>query len=157
MPVWKRSQGRIWSCYCIPKFWASYLYMQVIHHFINSKHILKISHFTLFEFWFHLSYYVRVIFYLKKCKCWWREVKVTPSCLTLCDPMDYTVQGILPARILEWVVAFSFSRESSQPRNQTEVPALQVDSLPAEPQRKPISAEVIEYLDIWELYRYIHK
>ena len=121
MPVWKRSQGRIWSCYCIPKFWASYLYMQVIHHFINSKHILKISHFTLFEFWFHLSYYVRVIFYLKKCKCWWREVKVTPSCLTLCDPMDYTVQGILPARILEWVVAFSFSRESSQPRNQTEV------------------------------------
>ena len=39
----------------------------------------------------------------------------------LCDPMGYTVQGILQARILEWVVAFSFSRESSQPGNQTEV------------------------------------
>ena len=24
------------------------------------------------------------------------------SCPTLCDPMDYTVHGILQARILEW-------------------------------------------------------
>ena len=32
--------------------------------------------------------------------------------------MDYTVHGILQARILEWVV-FPFSRGSSQPRNQT--------------------------------------
>ena len=30
------------------------------------------------------------------------KVKVTQSCLTLCDPMDYTVHGILQARILEW-------------------------------------------------------
>ena len=29
--------------------------------------------------------------------------KVTQSCPTLCDPMDYTVHGILQARILEWV------------------------------------------------------
>ena len=29
------------------------------------------------------------------------EVKVTQSCLTLCDRMDYTVHGILQARILE--------------------------------------------------------
>ena len=28
-------------------------------------------------------------------------VKVTQSCLTLCDSMDYTVNGILQARILE--------------------------------------------------------
>ena len=48
------------------------------------------------------------------------EVKVTQSCPTLCDPMDYTVQGILQARILEWV-AFPFSRGSSQPRDQTQV------------------------------------
>ena len=34
--------------------------------------------------------------------------------------MDYTVRGILQARILEWVV-FSFSRGSSQPRDQTQV------------------------------------
>ena len=35
------------------------------------------------------------------------EVKVTQSCPTLCDPVDYTVHGILQARILEWV-AFPF-------------------------------------------------
>ena len=34
--------------------------------------------------------------------------------------MDYTVHGILQARILEWV-AFPFSRGSSQPRDQTNV------------------------------------
>ena len=36
-------------------------------------------------------------------------VKVAQSCLTLCDHMDYTVHGILQARILGWV-AFPFSR-----------------------------------------------
>ena len=39
-------------------------------------------------------------------------VKVAQSCPTLCDPMDYTVHGILQARILEWI-AFLFSRRSS--------------------------------------------
>ena len=42
------------------------------------------------------------------------KVKVAQSCPTLCDPMDYTVRGILQARILEWV-AVPFSRGSSQP------------------------------------------
>ena len=41
------------------------------------------------------------------------KVKVAQSCPTLCDPMDYTVHGILQARLLEWV-AFPFSRGSSQ-------------------------------------------
>ena len=31
------------------------------------------------------------------------KVKVTHSCPTLCDPMDYTVHGIHQARILERV------------------------------------------------------
>ena len=44
------------------------------------------------------------------------KVKVAQLCLTLCDPMDYTVHGILQVRVLEWV-AFPFSRESSQPRD----------------------------------------
>ena len=48
------------------------------------------------------------------------KVKVTQSCLTLCDPMDYTVHGILQARILEWV-AMPSSRGSSQPRDRTRV------------------------------------
>ena len=34
--------------------------------------------------------------------------------------MDYTVRGILQARILERV-AFPFSRESSQPKDRTQV------------------------------------
>ena len=48
------------------------------------------------------------------------KVKVAQSFLTLCDPMDCTVHGILQARILEWV-AFPFFRGSSQPRDGTQV------------------------------------
>ena len=48
------------------------------------------------------------------------KVKVTQSCLTLRDPMDYTVHGILQARILEWLV-FPFSKGSSQPKDGTQV------------------------------------
>ena len=55
------------------------------------------------------------------------KVKVAQLCPTLCDPMGYTVHGILQARILEWV-AFPFSRGSSGPRS----PVLQADSLPSE-------------------------
>ena len=46
------------------------------------------------------------------------NVQVAQSCPTLCDPMDYTVHGILQARILGWV-AFPFFRGSSQPRDRT--------------------------------------
>ena len=51
---------------------------------------------------------------------WIKKVKVIQSCLTLCDPTDYTVHGILQARILE-LVAFPLFRGSSQPRDQTQV------------------------------------
>ena len=44
------------------------------------------------------------------------KVQVAQSCLTLCDPINYIVHGILQCGILEWV-AFPFSRGSSQPRN----------------------------------------
>ena len=66
-----------------------------------------------------------------------KEVKVKVTQSTLCDPINYTVRGILQARILKWV-AFPFSSGSSQPRDRTRSPALQADSLPAEPQRKPL-------------------
>ena len=46
----------------------------------------------------------------------WKWKWKSQSCLTLCNPMDYTVHGILQARLLEWVVV-PFSRGSSQPRN----------------------------------------
>ena len=65
--------------------------------------------------WFH---FLRI--YSKRQNSWIMKVKVAQSCLTLCDPMDYTVHGILQARILEWV-AFPFSRVSSQSRNRTRV------------------------------------
>ena len=47
------------------------------------------------------------------------KVLVTQSCLTLCNPMDYSppgspVLGILQARILEWV-AIPFSRDLPDP------------------------------------------
>ena len=47
------------------------------------------------------------------------------SCLTLCNPLDYSlpgfsVHGILQARILEWV-AMPSSRGSSRPRDQIHV------------------------------------
>ena len=44
------------------------------------------------------------------------KVKVAQMCLTLYDPMDYIIHGILQARILEWG-AFPFSSGSSQPRD----------------------------------------
>ena len=46
--------------------------------------------------------------------------KITQSCPALCDPMVYTVHGILQAKILEWI-PIPFSRGSSQPRDQTQV------------------------------------
>ena len=50
--------------------------------------------------------------------------------------MEYTVHGILQARILEWV-AFPFSRGLPNPGIKPRSHALQVDSLPAKPQGKP--------------------
>ena len=69
----------------------------------------------------------------------WSEVKVKVAqlCPTLCNPMVYTVHEILQARILEWV-NFPFSRGSSQPRDWSQVYHIAGDSLPAEPQEKPI-------------------
>ena len=64
------------------------------------------------------------------------KVKVAQSCLTLCDPMDFIVHGILQVRILE-CIAFPLSRGSSQTRNQTEVSLKQAYSLPAKPQGNP--------------------
>ena len=65
---------------------------------------------------------------------------VAQSCPILCSPLDYSppgpsAQGIIQARILEWV-AIPFSRGSSQPRDWTQVSHMAVDSLPSELPRK---------------------
>ena len=72
-----------------------------------------------------LHYHLMILLWIKKLsvgKFMMSKVKanVAQSCLTLCDPIDYTVHRILQARILEQV-AFPFSRGSSQPRDQTQV------------------------------------
>ena len=59
------------------------------------------------------------------CKAGESESEVTQSCPTLCDPMDCSrpgssVHGIFQAIVLE-LIAISFSRGSSQPRDQTQV------------------------------------
>ena len=69
----------------------------------------------------------------KKC---WHDSCESKSCSILSDPMQYTVDGTVQARILEWA-AVPFSRGSSQPSDQTQVSALQADFLPAEPPGKP--------------------
>ena len=83
-------------------------------------------------------------------RCWWVSYPLviiqwngvwieSESHLVLSDslgPMDCVVHGILQARIPEWV-AFPFTRGSSQPGIEPRSPALQMDSLPAEPRGNP--------------------
>ena len=63
-------------------------------------------------------------------------VKVAQLCLTLCDPMDYTVHGIIQANILE-CVAIPFSRNLPNPGIEPRSSTLQEDSLPVRPPGKP--------------------
>ena len=65
------------------------------------------------------------------CESWIiKKSEVAQSCPTLCDPWTVcsspgsSVHGILQARILEWV-AISFSRGSSQLRDQTQVSCIE--------------------------------
>ena len=71
-----------------------------------------------------LGIYLKVLktYFHTKTSTWMTKskVKLTQSCPTLCDPVEYTVHGFLQARILEWV-AFPFYRGSSQPRDRTQV------------------------------------
>ena len=68
-------------------------------------------------------------------------MKVAQSCPILCDLMDYTVHGILQARILEWV-AFPSPGDLPNPGIKPRSPTLQADSLPAEPKGKPKNTRV---------------
>ena len=64
-------------------------------------------------------------------------MKVTQPCPTLCNHMDYTVQGILQARILEKPLPLPSPGGLANPEIKPRSPALQVDSLAAEPPGKP--------------------
>ena len=63
--------------------------------------------------------------FLPKNSSFFISLYVTQSCLTLCDPMDYSPPGssvleLFQARILEWF-AMPVSRGSSQPKDRTQV------------------------------------
>ena len=62
-------------------------------------------------------------------------------CRRILYQLRYQLRFFISPRILEWV-AYPFSRGSSQPRNQTVSPALQADSLPAEPPGKPTQQDI---------------
>ena len=92
----------------------------LITYLTHISKILSLQHVVSFLTWYNLPCVcvcvcvcVFCIFYISIKKS---EVKVAQSCPTLCDSMDYTVHGILQARILEWIV-FPFSRGSPKPRN----------------------------------------
>ena len=73
---------------------------------------------SLFIYFIYSSVYLLILKQTKK-------NEVANSCPTLCNPKDCSppgssVQGILQARLLEWV-AISFSRGSSWPRDWTQV------------------------------------
>ena len=59
-------------------------------------------------------------------------MKVAQSCPILCDPMDYTVHGILQARIPEWV-PFPSPGDLPNPGIEPRSATLHADSLLAEP------------------------
>ena len=74
----------------------------------------------------HLFFLITILVLALSSPLWSKsevKVKVAQSGLTLYDPMDYTVLGILQARIGEWV-AYPFSSGASWPRNWTGVPTL---------------------------------
>ena len=84
---------------------------------------------------------VSLIHIVLTCLCCVCCAKSLQSCPALCDPMDCSlpvssVHGILQARILEWIAVPSpgnLPNPGIEPRS----PALQADSLPAEPPGKP--------------------
>ena len=94
---------------------------------------------------------IHQLFHLTSCALYWLQVcidlanwtalnkvkvKVAQSCPTLWDPMEYTVHGILLARMLE-CVAFTFPGVLPNPGIELRSPALQADSLTSEPPGTP--------------------
>ena len=89
--------------------WQAHLGQRLLTHFS------KTSNFYYLHSLPNYFLCVCVLPYLEKLK-----VKFSQSCPTLCDSKDYTVRGILQARLLQWET-FSFPRGSFQPRDQTQV------------------------------------
>ena len=128
-------QAQILGCHFLPQ---GILFTQG-----SNPHLLGLLHWQADFFFYHYLSPGHSISSLK--------VKVTQSCPTLCDPMNYTVHRILQARILEWV-PFPFSRGSSQPGIKPKSPTLRADSLPAESQGKPRDTGVGSLSLLWGIF-----
>ena len=99
--------------------------------------------------------------FLPQCMKEKSESEIAQSCLTVSNPMDCSLPGssvhaIFQARVLEWV-AISFSRGSSQPRDQTWVSHIVDRRLPSEPPGKSRKKEFnllqgknSTFLEAWE-------
>ena len=88
------------------------------------------------------------------------KVLVAQSCLTLCNPVDCSppgssVHGILQARILERV-AIPSPGDLPNPGIKPRSPALQADSLPAEPLGKPLIYNVVLASGVQESGSVVH-
>ena len=91
------------------------------------------------------------------------HAKSLQSCLTLCDPVDYSppgfsVPGILQARILEWV-AMPASRGSSWPRDRTCVSCdlcIAGRSFTTEPPGKPIHHPFVPFIGSYWIFSVSH-
>ena len=120
-PKYLRSSQKYWGHFCLMKnqgnirhaSWISFLKEQVLK---KNLFLVPSSLFSWNLYWAFTFDSWRYVFKIPLLS----EVKVIQSCPALCDPVDYTVHGILQARILEWV-AFPFAKESSQPRDWTQV------------------------------------
>ena len=74
-------------------------------------------------------------------EAWWAAVHGTAKSQTQSGPLESSVHGIFPARILEWVT-ISSSRGSSQLGGRTYISCffcIAGDSSPAEAPGKPVS------------------
>ena len=106
----------------------SFVYSGVTGHF-GSFHVLAITNSAAVSVRVYLSFQIRVCIFSghmpRSGVGGSRACLVTQSCLTLCDPLDYSlpvssVHRISLTRILKWVAISSF-RGSSQPRDWTHV------------------------------------
>ena len=104
--------------------WFNYLREYKLHIYSIHKHQTRAGLFRLIAQFRSSFCFCSDAFVLPESES---ESEVAQSCPTLCDPMDCSPPGsslhgilLLLARVLEWV-AISFSRGSSQPRDQTRV------------------------------------
>ena len=101
-----------------------------LHHFAFPTAVYEDSSFFIFSPMLVISCFFFIIAILVGVKWRWKSL----SRVRLCYPMDSTVRGILQARIVEWVHSpGDLPNPGIEPRS----PALQMDSLPTEPQGKP--------------------